>query len=198
MDLRSFQNAGGQAVKFSIFFILSILLAVGLAPVVYTQIGEDQRFINTLPSKLPYKIEIINGDFGSAVHDVEIRITNIGKRPIYYLALNLASQDEFMTDNRVGLRGYVFGDSKLSYFYYSGTRDLSYERQLATPFEPGETKIFRVTRIHADGFLRVMEEKGISKPGKIVLEHVTTNFGDGTGFGTRDAIEMPEKKINRK
>lgn len=170
------------------------VLAVCFSTVVFSQNKKEQRIINTLPSKLPIKIEIINGGMKSALEEIEIRVTNIGKRPIYYLALNLASADEFMPRHRVGISTRLtLGNLRLADF--SRPPDyLASERANTTPFEPGETKAFGISKQEAYWFWKVMEEKGYSSKSKLVLEHITLSFGDGTGYMTPQAVEVTERK----
>lgn len=178
----------------SLFTCVAFVLALGFGSFALSQEKEEQRIINSVPSKVPIKIEIINGGMKSALEDIEIRITNTGNRVIYYLDLSLTSAEEFMPRHRVGATSIRLGNPKLGDYSQSVDHFLS-ERAATIPFEPSDSKSFSITKEKAAGFWRVMQEKGYSPESKLVLELQTLSFGDRTGLFTRDAIEMPGKKI---
>jgi hypothetical protein len=179
----------------SLLMSMAFVLALGLGSSALGQENEEQRIINSVPSKVPIKIEIINGDMKSALQDIEIKVTNISNRPIYYLDLSLASAEEFMPRHRVGVgTRLTIGNSKLADYSQSVDHFRS-ERANTIPFEPGDSKSFSVPKEKAAGFWRVMVDKGYSRDAKLVLELQTLSFGDRSGLFTRDAIEMPTEKI---
>lgn len=45
----------------------------------------DLKIINKVPKHLPIKIEILKGNTEDVLNDAEIKVTNIGEKPIYYL-----------------------------------------------------------------------------------------------------------------
>lgn len=155
---------------------------------------QEQRIINTIPSKVPLKVEIINGGMESALEDIQIKITNIGKKPIYYFDISLATAKEFAPQHRVGLISYQFGNPKLGNFSRP-FHSLETERSERPPLEAGDSTVFgNIDKNLVEAFWKLMEEKGYSVQSKISLEIGLLRFGDGTGYMTRQAVEMPDAK----
>ena len=170
------------------------VLALCFTTAAYTQEKEDQRIINKIPTKVPLKIEIINGGMNSALGDLEIRITNKSKLPIYYFSLSLGSEEEFAPRERVGLTALKFGNFRLSDFSQSFD-SLEAERAATAPLNPGETFSFGIDKKMVEPFWNLMEERGLSRKSRITLEFSHLRFGDGTGYTSMSAVDMADPKL---
>lgn len=184
-------------MKRSAIFVVQITFLIVLCSItVSSQEEVESRIINKIPSHVPLRVEIRNGGLDSNLEDVEIKITNTGTRPIYYLSLTLASAEEFMPRNRVGLgTSLKIGNPKLADYSRSASH-FETERANTVPFAPQDSRIFFIAKQEAEGFWKVMNDKGYPTDSKLVLEIQNLSFGDRTGYFTRDAIEMPKPALN--
>lgn len=159
---------------------------------VFSQNQVEQRIINTIPSKVPLKVKIINGEMSTPLDEMEIRVTNSGDKPIYFIQLSMASAEEFAPRNRVGLTSFQIGNSELGDFAISQSL-IEEKKKRSEPFEPGATRIFRVDKKLVGPFWDLMNEKGYSNSARIVLQLNILTFADGTGYMTPQAAEMTQK-----
>ena len=175
-------------------FLFAFLLAlVLLTSAVFAQRTKDQRIINTIPKKVPLKVEILNDGMDVAIHEIEIKITNTGKKPIYFLDLDLNAEKNNKSEVGIGLPTLNFGNSR--YGDLAKTVDsLPSELARTSSLSSEEFIVFKVSKRDADAFWKLADLRGYSSKTKIVLELKILSYGDGTGFVTSAAVEVPQKK----
>lgn len=155
---------------------------------------EPQRIVNTIPSKVPIKIEFINGGMKSALEDIEIRVTNIGKKSIYYLGLNVSSEKDFQYRHGVGFADFQIGNRSFSDFSRPFAT-LEAERSETTPFKPGDVIVLQISKKQAELSWKLMMDYGYARDSRLKLCMSILRFEDGTGFATPQAVEMPEARL---
>ena len=153
----------------------------------------EQRIVNTIPSKVPLKIEIINGGMESALEDIEIRVTNIGKKAIFFANMGIASQEEFAPRNEVGFSSFQIGNVHISDFSRSFA-SMSSEVAATIPFAPGDRAVFRMKKKQAELSWKLMKEYGYPDDSKLILYIDLLRFADGSGYMTPQAVDMPDPK----
>lgn len=121
-------------------------------------------------------VEVKNLQSESFPEDFEVRVKNVGNKPIYGIYFGLG-----FPDIRIG--GAMLGNSL---FY--GDQRLSNSSELAKsadiPIEVGETGALKLTAIQVKGF-RLSIDKGIHTLAdchKMRIVPQIVNFGDGTGY----------------
>jgi len=173
--------------------VLAMTIALGLHAFSQADVSEEQRIINTIPSKVPVKIEFINGGMRSALYKIEIRVTNVGKKTIYFMSLGVASEKEFTPRNSVGFSSFHIGNASVSDFSRPFA-SLKTERDATVPFVPGETRSFWIKRKEAELSWKLMKDYGYPADAKLILYSDLVRFEDGTGFMSADAVDMPDPK----
>lgn len=169
----------------------------------------EQRIINKVPKHLPIKVEITNGDMGSRLEDVKIKITNIGKKPIYFLTFHINAINSFPyfpkptdyfpgiptpTEIKVGLTSFRYGNSKLS--GYTETTRTAEESDIS--LKTNESIEFEIKKKEVDGFNNLLREKGLNSSEtselklELIFQHLS--FGDKTGFWGTTGSPYPSKK----
>lgn len=171
------------------------LLTICFTSLVFSQDKkEEQRIISTVASKIPLKVEFINNGMKTRLEDIRIKVTNIGEKAIYYAGFGVASAEEFAPRERVGFSSFQIGNGRLSDFSKSFD-SLEAERAATTPFEPGDSVVFRIKKKEAELSWRLMKELGYPDDSKLVFEVSLLRFSDGSGYmGIRNSAEMPDPK----
>jgi hypothetical protein len=168
-----------------------LLLLLLLSISVSSQENECQRIVNTVPSKVPIRVEIVNGDTGCALEDTEIRVTNSGKKAIFFLGLSVSSEKEFQYRNGVGFSTFHNGSGTLSDFSRPFS-SLTAERAETVPFKPGETIVLKIPKTEAKASWKMMMDYGYPKDSRLKFYMTLLRFEDGTGYMTPQAVEMPD------
>ena len=174
--------------RFSIF-----LLTVCFSTTLFSQQKEPQRIINTIPLKVPVKVEIINGGMMSPLDAIEIKVTNIGTKPIYFFDMSISTEKEFAPRNYVGFSSFRIGNVRL-YDFSRPFDSLTAERAETTPFESGETAVFRITKKEAELSWKLMMDYGYPQNSRLIFYMTHLRFGDGTGYVTPQAVEMSDPR----
>lgn len=151
---------------------------------VFSQLDEIE---NLVPKNVPLKIEFKNYDTEDWEHDLEITVTNTGKKPIYYLYFNLFMDGEYKNGGPVGTP-LLFGSNHL----FSTGQSVATTEDIS--IKSGETYSFKINKNTADARLRLKASGKLSNPRKVVLELSLINFGDGTGAVIGEGKVYPFKK----
>ena len=158
----------------SLTFVMPLLLLLTVATE-RRVLGQLTKIENQIPKSVPLKVEFKNYENENWWHDLEIKVTNTGKKPIFYLYLSLDTDRKGPNGN-----GFTFplpfGDSR---------RLLSTDGVAAgddAAILPGESYIFKISAIDAKAWDFAKTFDDFVEPRKAVLRHTWTNFGDGTGF----------------
>lgn len=153
-----------------------ILLTILLFLADKNALGQLLEIKNKIPKNVPIKIEFKNQDSKGWAHKLEIKITNTGEKPIYYLGLNLALEEETISGAPTGY-SFSYGGKHL----YSAGENLAQEGDI--PILPNETYTFKINKKSADGRKYSRELKGLAEDiQKAAIELVLLNFGDGSGI----------------
>lgn len=147
------------------------------------------KIINKVPKHLPIKIEIIKGDSENILNDAEIKITNTGEKPIYYLKFFISTTKDFLSprgDQYGFALKYGRGDL-ITFDELANETDINLKKGESYKFKvnPRESRIF-------DEHLR--RNSNSAKPEKYLLEFQFLSFGDGTGFWNSGGTPFPSKK----
>ena len=150
---------------------------------------EDLNLISKVPKHLPIEIEIINGKSEDILSDVEVKVTNTGEKPIYYLKFVIMTTKDFidLNGNRFGFE-MKYGRPNLVTF-----TELANETDV--PIKKDESYTFRVNKREIKGFKQEVNRiLQLEIPKKFLLEFQFLSFGDGSGFWTTGGTPFPSKQ----
>lgn len=137
---------------------------------------------NKLPQAVPLKVEFKHHDTENWVRNLRIKVTNVGKKSIYYLDLRL-NLDILERGSPVAF-AFSFGEKKKFYSPYGLANDDD------PVILPGGSYEFRVKANLADAWDRGKKSRvDFYQPRKGELSLSWLDFGDGTGIeggGTTD------------
>ena len=152
-----------------ILFLLSIAFLAN--KYAYSQIAEIE---SKIPKNVPIKIELKNQDSVDWVHDLEIIVTNTGKKPIYFLFLSLVLDVKAEDGN---FRGFslLYGNKNL----YS-TEGLAEEND--SSIQPNKTYTFKINKNSADAWTYRNAQENFVQPRTAQLKLGWLSFGDGSGI----------------
>ncbi len=176
---------------------LPLILAICLQLIILTSTSfaqkDEERILNKVPKHLPLKIEILNDDQLSPLDEVKIKITNIGKKPIYYMSLKLITTDDFPKPNgaKIGLSSLKYGRSRLGFLTELASED-------DTSLKKDESVVFEIKQWEISGFYSLLDKDGISSEPNFDLIFQLMSFGDGTGFVTTGGTPYPAQKPTHK
>lgn len=143
--------------------------------------GQLSKIDNKLPKAVPLKVEFKNFGNENWWHDLEIKVTNTGKKPIYYLDLGLWLDSDYTNASANGKRmsiGFRFGDITR---FFSATNG-----ELATASDPAilpnGSYTFRVPENFIKSWDLLKKQGEFVEPRTGELSHGWTSFGDGTGL----------------
>lgn len=154
-----------------------------------TTLVSERVIDNLIPLHIPLKVEVQDLDDTKLLDHFSLKVTNISKKPIFYLRLSLVIPDVMST------YGNPYGFS-LSY----GRIDLGpinfHSRPGDVPFLPGETFVLRVPITEAQGFDHDTADRNIHQSDlkRVLLLFDDLSFGDGTGFTNSDGNPFPYVK----
>ncbi len=141
---------------------------------------------NKIPKSAPIKIEYKNQDSDNWVHDLEIRVTNTSRKPIYFLALSIILQD--LKSEEGNPWGFPLD---------FGNHDLVSNSKIATlndvAIAPEDTYTFKIRDKSAAAWTRRKDSGRVpeSVKARIVLHYLS--FGDGSGV--KSGGTMVNKKL---
>ena len=146
------------------------------------RILEDQ-----IPPHLPIKVELRNIKTNSLLRDLEIKVTNEAKKPIYYLELGIVLPD--VLSSAGGTLGFPLR--------YGRTALIKFDSPLQpgdVPLQPGESFVFKIAEKNLDAF-DSQAVKG-QRPSQFELKRAylmfhNLNFGDKTGFSMTNGSPEP-------
>ena len=147
--------------------------------------NSDRIIEDQLPPQVPIEIEIKNLKTDSILRDIEIKVTNIAKKPIYFLALAIVLPDNLSPDGYPIAFPLRFGRPELTKF----------ETPLDPadkPLLPGESSVLKIPENNLMGFERLVGKGRVaqSEVKKLYVMFRHLNFGDKTGF-SGDGLPVP-------
>lgn len=141
-------------------------------------IGPTERIIeDQIPPHLPIKIEFENLDTEPLLSNLEIKVTNTSKKPIYYLRLGIILPDVLSST----------GDQIAFSLRYG--RIIDFEEAVRpedVPILPGESYVFKTP----EPYLSKLKPRH-SEIRRVFLFFQMINFGDKTGFWGTDGSPIP-------
>ena len=165
------------------------LCAHGAGTVAGQEHESTRAFVNALPPRLPLKVVVKQHELAADpknerwLRDLEVEVTNIGSRPIYYVSLLLLLPGAKLG----GLQPVYklrFGNPALGSF-------MAVARPEDVPLVPGASAVIRVSEDEALIWEKWKARGAATDPQKLVLVLHQLNFGDGTGLVGRDGRRMP-------
>jgi hypothetical protein len=177
-----------------------IFLMQGVVMLSTAQSTEERVLEDKIPKHLPIKVKIKKEkekafkDLQNEkwARDLELEVTNIGDKPIYFLDF------ELVLPNVKSPSGYEIG-FPLRY----GRLDLiKLDTPLLpedVPLLPGQTHIFKIREENAEGWEKFTAREKIPKdePRRLQLEFYFLRFGDRTGFRSFTGVPFPNPSKKR-
>jgi hypothetical protein len=144
---------------------------------------EDQ-----IPSHLPIKVEVLNYEKDPLLHHIEVKVTNTGEKPIYYLELHLTLPD-------------VLSDSYPIFFPLRyGRMDLIESgtpiEENDVPIKPGESIILKPDESNVKGFEKWAAKERFSRSDfdRIFLSFEDLIYEDRTGYWSFMGVPRPGRR----
>lgn len=153
-------------------------------------LGQLIEIENKIPKNVPIKVEFENQDSSDWAQELEIKVTNTGKKPIYFLLLFLIMKEEELDGFPVGY-ALRYGSDHL----YSSGESLAQDEDSA--ILPNESHIFKIEKNTAEARKGKREKDGFSDDiQKATLKLALLNFGDGTGIMSNGVTFKKTLKVN--
>jgi hypothetical protein len=153
-----------------------------------------RSFANKTPKQVPLKVEIKRSKEEKALdvnnknwfRDIEIEVTNMSDKPIYFLSMHLVTTD-VLTDGGVVIAFPLrYGRAD---FYDHNEKPLPED----IPIEPKATYTFVFEEKYNIGFEAWRDRNNKSDPMNLEVWFSHLNFGDGTGFTSLSGLSFPFK-----
>lgn len=153
-----------------------------------SRVIEDQ-----IPAHLPLKVELQNLDAEKLLDNVTLKVTNLSKKPIYFLDFEIILPDVRSPQ----------GDPIGFPLRYGRIDLLQFDKPLRredVPLQPGESYLFKIDNRSLEGFKQYSARISLtqSEIKRVYLFFYLLNFGDGTGFSTPggDPIDIKKEPPN--
>lgn len=143
---------------------------------------------NEIPKHLPIKVKINNADSVKWLEDMEVEVTNMSDKPIYYMRFSFILPDATISGTPIGF-SLGYGRVEL----VDSTESLKSDD---TPIQPKATYTFRLTKTDLRGLEFFEKENSLNreeiKTVRLIFHNI--NFGDGTGFRTTGGIAYRQRQ----
>ena len=152
--------------------------------------GPERKFFNAIPDWVPVKVKARKVASEKWAHDLEIEITNISSKPIYYMHLYLTLP---------GVRNLERGHRVGFLLRYGRSGLISAAERVRSddvPIMPKGKHVFRLSENGANGWEQLRAREGRPQPKILELEFQLLNFGDGTGYITTGGEPFDVRKRN--
>jgi hypothetical protein len=152
--------------------------------------GLSERVIeDQIPSHVPIKVELQNLDSEKLLDMIAVKVTNVSKKPIYFLDLEILLPDVLSRDGKP--IGFPLRYGRLDLIQFDKPL-----RPDDVPIQPGGVHIFKVDERSLEGFKQYADDMSLTQ---LELKTVyfffySLNFGDGTGFAFTDGQFIDLKK----
>lgn len=139
-----------------------------------------------IAAHLPIKVELGNLKKEPLLRNLEITVTNLATKPIYYLKLSVLLPEVQST-----------GGSPIGFPLRYGRTDLiDFDEPVRpddVPLQPGESFVFKIPAENLEALEKLDARKGLGlgKLKKVYLLFHLLNFGDKTGFSRTDGAPIP-------
>jgi hypothetical protein len=156
----------------------------------YKYNGAPEKIIeDQIPAHLPIAVELRNLDKEPFFDSFEVRITNLGQKPIYHLYFVLIVPQAAEQGFDLGIR-LEYGRAKL----IEGEEPL---QASDVPINPGETKTVGIEPKYVKGLVARCKQIGVDVGDlrRLVLVFQSLNCGDGTGFWSTEGSPWKSKRL---
>jgi hypothetical protein len=192
-QLKTFVVANKRLLQFLLIFFASILLMKGMVTPSVAQSSEERELEDKVPKHLPIRVKIKKEkekEFKDLknekwMRDLEVEVTNIGDKPIYFLDFHVSMPD-IQAPNGTNMAFRLrYGNYELGNFdNRAGPDDI--------PIKPGETCILKAYDSNVRGWDLFRRNHNKPQPKKLILRFQVLSFGDGTGFESTVGLPIPE------
>ncbi len=147
---------------------------------------------NWIPPHVPIKVELRNLDLEPMLRHLEVKVTNLAKKPIYLLDLEVITPEITLGDN-----------ASIGFPLRHGRIDLMSEEELLQPddppLEPGASEVFKIPENELKAFETTLADKGLTWSSlKLIYFHLEyLRFGDNTGFRGKSGTPFPNASSSR-
>lgn len=178
---------------FFVIFLASIPLLEGIASRSVAQSTEERELENRIPKHLPIKVKMkkekekLFKDLKNEkwMRDLELEVTNIGDKPIYFLDFHVSITDVQAPNGTNIAFPLRYGNHELADFgNKAGPDDI--------PIKPGETYVLKAYDSNVRGWDLFRRNHNKPQPKKLILRFQVLSFGDGTGFMGTHGGPIPE------
>ncbi|HMQ03042.1 MAG TPA: hypothetical protein PKD26_03930 [Pyrinomonadaceae bacterium] len=185
-NLAPLPQRGHRSLLVKLVFVL--LLGIFAMASLSVQAQNKETLENKVPKHLPIKVEILYGKRAELLENAEIKVTNTGKRPIFFLKFMVSTADSPELSVKYGLGSFYFGRRELITFGNLANSD-------DPSLKPGESLLFTVSKKRVDAYRKARRDEHQIIPERYELIFQFLNFGDDTGFfGTNGAFRAPKKE----
>ena len=155
---------------------LLLLLLVVILLVNQNTFGQLLEIENKTPKNVAIEVEFENQDSTDWAKDLKVKVTNVGKKPIYFLLFTLTIKNEKIDGIPVGY-ALKYGADHL----YSRGESLAQDEDIS--ILPNESYTFKIENNLAEARKRKRNQDGFTADVQsAILNFWWLNFGDGTGI----------------
>jgi hypothetical protein len=147
---------------------------------------------NQLPRHVPIKVELKNLDKEPLLRNLEVKVTNVSNKPIYFLRLMIELPDVLAPDGDPIGFPLRYGRMELVHFGEP-------LRAEDTPIRQGESYVFKISESEMEAFEGHAASVNLthSEIRRVYLLFGELNFGDGTGFADTGGAPRPNSRRGR-
>lgn len=180
-------------VALALLTVGSVFLFWRLASVQGAYQGK-RTFENKIPPQVPLKVKIkkdkeektLDAENKNWFRDIEIEVTNISDKPIYFLSIDVAMPEVKDENNALMVFPLRYGRTD---FYDHNTKPLPED----VPIKPNATYTFAFEENFRVGWEAWRNRNKKDDPLKLEVIFHHLSFGDGTGFTSMSALPFPFK-----
>lgn len=147
---------------------------------------------NWVPPHVPIRVELRNLDLEPMLRHLEVKVTNLAKKPIYLLDLEVITPEITLGDN-----------ASIGFPLRHGRIDLMSEEETLQrddpPLEPGASEVFKIPENELKAFEHTLADKGLtwSSLKLIYFQLEYLRFGDNTGYRGKSGTPFPNANSGR-
>ena len=184
---KNYQEHKTSVRKYLKFFsvVLFTVCLIFINSPTFAQDGELPEVINSVPKKVPLKVEIILPEKAEDFPEkIQVKVTNTGEKPIYAIKMILDIEDA------VEKRTLIAPNGKPFYYGFDlnyGRRELQgvakespNERDI--PIRPNESYLLKIDEKYAKTVKNNIINRGNPLPKIYRLVFFSLSYGDGTGY----------------
>lgn len=172
-------------LKLSSIVIFSLLFIFSAGQNIFGQLTKVE---NKIPKSVPIKVEVKNYDSENWVEDLEIKVTNIGDKPIYFLILNLITDVTAQDGVPIGFP-FIYGQENPDLYSEDGIA-----KETDKSIAPNKSYTFKNSKFRVESWA-LGRHLRIGDPQTAQIRFGWLSFGDGTGVKGGGKPYISKKKI---